>query len=156
VAASYDPRSIYKKSPSSLSNPLESVHQGVVSSLRAVAAVVEQRVLVRAPAVAVRDTPDGDTDALLDVEASVGDGDVVVGTSALDVELGDGDLLDVGASKSLESSRDTRSRVPATGTGQVSLSANAINGNTLKSRECQQTVHRQYEMVWMMGGGREG
>ncbi|KAI6765146.1 hypothetical protein HG531_012245 [Fusarium graminearum] len=77
-------------------------------------------------------TPDGDANTLGGCETRVDNGDVVVGSSSINVKLGNGNLLDVGTSEDLESSRETRGRVPATGLGKMSLGTDAIDGNTLR------------------------
>lgn len=56
------------------------------------ARVEEQWVVARAPAVRVTDAPDGDSDAVGDVEARLGRRDVVLAGRADDVELRDGAL----------------------------------------------------------------
>lgn len=105
----------------------ESVDDGSVSSLGVVVSIEQKTVVLLAPRVLVRDTPDGDTNALGDVEAGLGDGSVVVGGGSADVELGDGNLLDTRVGEGSESTLDL-----ASGTGvKVSLRANTIDGNTL-------------------------
>jgi len=96
-----------------------------------VVAVEKERAVAGSPAVLVRDTPDGDADALGDLEAGVHDGEVVVGRGARDVELGDGDLLNVGGGKSFQGSGDTRGRVPAARGSKMGLRADAVDGNAL-------------------------
>ena len=74
---------------------------------------------------AIAHTPHGDTHALGLVQAALGDGGVVVDVVVLDVQLGDGDLLDAGRGKGLDGAgeRAALARV------QVALRADAVNGN---------------------------
>lgn len=105
----------------------ESVDDGSVSSLGVVVSIEQKTIVLLAPRVLVRDTPDGDTNTLGDVEAGLGDGGVVVGGGSADVELGDGNLLDTRVGEGSESTLDL-----ASGTGvKVSLRANAVDGNAL-------------------------
>ena len=64
----------------------------VFNSLRVEVGVEEERVGRRPPGVLVGDTPAGDRHAGGLSEASLHDGDVVVGRSVHDIELRDGDL----------------------------------------------------------------
>jgi len=73
---------------------LQGRDDGVVVALGVVAAVEEEGVALGAPRVVVTNTPNGDTNALGDVEAALDDVDVVVVVAVLDVELSHGDLLD--------------------------------------------------------------
>ena len=81
---------------------LESLDDGVVGRLGAEVAVEQQRVGAGAPRVRVADAPDGDADAGRHVQARLGDLRVVVGGRLLDVELGDGHLLDARGGEGLE------------------------------------------------------
>ena len=63
-----------------------------VRLLRLEAAVEEQRVLTGPPGLSVRNTPSSDTNAVVEIQAGLGDGLVVGSLGASDVELGDGDL----------------------------------------------------------------
>lgn len=115
------------------STPLvEGVADSSVSGLGLVVAVEEKRVGV-SPRVLVRDTPDSDTNTLRNIETRLGDSGKVGSTTVLNVELGDGNLLDVGTSENLESSRETRSRVPATRLGKMGLATNTVDGDTLSN-----------------------
>lgn len=78
-----------------INNSLQSVDQGIESSLGLVVAVVEEGVLTRSPRVLVRDTPDSDADTLRNGKASVHDSKVIVSTGASDIKLSDGNLLGV-------------------------------------------------------------
>lgn len=86
----------------SLSLSSERLSNGVEGGLGVVLAVEEERVGAGAPRVGVADTPDGDTNAGLDVEAALDDGGEVIGGGLLDVELGGRDLLDAGGGEGLE------------------------------------------------------
>lgn len=110
---------------------LQGVHEGVVCCLGLVVAVEEERVVIGPPAISVRDSPDGDSDTLGDLETSVHDGEVVVGSSTGDIELGDGNFRNIGCGKGSESSGNTRGRVPSARSGQVALGSNTIDGNAL-------------------------
>ena len=55
---------------------LEGIDNGSVSSLLLEAAVEKQRAVAASPRLAVRNTPLGDTNTVLDVDASVDDLDV--------------------------------------------------------------------------------
>jgi len=112
-------------------NPLQGIDQCSVCCLWLVVAVKKERVVTRSPAVLVRDSPDGDSDALWDLEAGVHDSEVIVGGGTRNVELGDGNLLDVGRSESPQGSGNTRGRVPSAGGCQVALGANAVDWDTL-------------------------
>ena len=83
--------------------------------------------MLLAPRVLVRDTPDGDTDTLGDVEAGLGDGGVVSSRGSADVELSDGNLLDTSGSQSLESALDT---IGGTGV-EMGLRTNTVDGDAL-------------------------
>ena len=65
------------------------------------------------------------------METGVHDSEVIVGGGTRDVELGDGNLLDVGRSESPQGSGNTRGRVPSTGSGQVGLGSDAVDWNAL-------------------------
>jgi hypothetical protein len=105
----------------------ESVDNSSVSRLRVVVSIEQKAVVLLAPRVLVRNTPDGDTNALGDVEAGLSDGGVVVGGSSADVELGDGNLLDTRVGEGSESTLDL-----ASGTGvEVGLGADAVDGDAL-------------------------
>jgi len=80
---------------------LKGADERSVGLLRLEAAVEEERVLTRPPGLSVRDTPSSDTNAVVEVQAGLGDGLVVGSLGAGDVELGDGDLGGNGG-KSLE------------------------------------------------------
>jgi hypothetical protein len=113
-------------------SPLQSADKGVVSLLRLVVVVKQQRAVAAAPALLVGYTPYSDTNTLGNGKTSVHDGKEVASSSTLDVELGDGNLLDIRGSQSLEGSGNTRSRVPSTGLGKMALATDTINGDTLR------------------------
>lgn len=116
-----------------VNNPfLQGVEEGADSSLGLVVAVVQQGVLLGAPALLVGDAPNGNAHALLDLEAGVHNGKVVVGRSAGNVKLGNGDLLHVGGGEGLESGGSARSSVPTARGSQVRLGADAVNGDALE------------------------
>ena len=86
--------------------------------------VEEKGGLVGEPAVGVTAAPAGDTDTVLDVNAALGDGNVVRLRGAGDVELGDGNLG--GAfTENLESSGVGGTRASE----QVRLGTDAVDGN---------------------------
>ena len=99
---------------------------GVVGSLGVEAAVEEQGVARGPPRVLVAHAPDRDADALGLGEAALGNGGVVVGVAALDVELGDGDLLDPGNGAER---LDRAGEVGALPCVEVTLSADAVDGD---------------------------
>lgn len=104
---------------------LQDVAKVVVSSLGLEVGVEQERRGLLPPAVLVADTPDGDTDAVLEVNASVDGGLVVGGRGTGDVELGDGALADDGA-EVLQGSGVLRDGPAA---AQVRLGANTVDGN---------------------------
>lgn len=105
----------------------ESVDNSSVSSLGVVVSIEQKAVVLLAPRVLVRYAPDGDTNALGDVEAGLGNGSVVVGGGSADVELGDGNLLHTRVGEGSESTLDL-----ASGTGvKVSLRTNTVDGDAL-------------------------
>ena len=89
----------------------------------------------------ISDTPNGDTDTLGSVQASLHDGDVVAGGCLGNIELSDGDLLDVGRCESVQGSL-SRAALSA---GQVSLTANTLDqarvGRVDSVDEGNQTSH---------------
>ena len=87
-----------------------------VGLLRLEAAVEEERVLTGPPGLGVRNTPSSNTNAVVEVQAGLGDGLIVGSLGASDVELGDGDLGGNGG-ESLEGVGG------AAGGGQVRLGA---------------------------------
>lgn len=97
-----------------------------------VVTIEEKRVLAGSPTLLIRNTPDSDTNTLRNLKTTVHDGQIVVGSGPSNVELGDGNLLDVGGSKSSQGSGSARGRVPSTGSGQVRLTADTIDGNALR------------------------
>lgn len=98
---------------------------GVVSGLCLEVGIEEEGVLALPPAVLVADTPDGDTDAVLGVQASTDGSLVIVGRGTLDIELRHGALASDSA-KSLERLGDIRD---GPGAAQVRLGANAVDGD---------------------------
>jgi hypothetical protein len=107
-------------------------HQGVVCCLGSVVAVKQERIIARSPAVLIRNTPNSDADTLGNTNTPIDDSPVVTGRSTRDIKLSDGNLRDVGGSKRSQSSWDTRRWVPSTGSGQVSLCSDTIDGDTLR------------------------
>ena len=71
----------------------------------------------------VGDTPNRDPDALRNVQASLDDGNVVAGGCLGNIELSDGDLLDVGSGESAQGSLSCASL----STSQVSLTADTLD-----------------------------
>lgn len=94
----------------------EGADEGGVGLLRLEAAVEEERVLTRPPGLSVRDTPSSNTNAVVEVQAGLGDSLVVGSLGASNVELGDGNLGGNGG-ESLEGAGGTGGR------GQVRLGA---------------------------------
>lgn len=87
----------------------EGADEGGVGLLGLEAAVEEERVLTRPPGLSVRDTPSSNTNAVVEVQAGLGDGLVVGSLGASNVELGDGNLRGNG-SEGLEGAGGTRGR----------------------------------------------
>jgi hypothetical protein len=111
--------------PSIASNLLEGVENSGVGLLGVVAVVEEEGVTLGPPGVGVADTPDGDTDAVLLVEAGLGDVGPVSLLGVLDVDLGHGALGSRAAEK--------LHGVNGGGTlarAQVSLRTDTVNGDT--------------------------
>jgi hypothetical protein len=131
-------------------NLLQVAEQGVVSGLGLVVAVEQQRAGLLAPAVLVGNTPDGNANTLGQlksmlacgigfgsrletyVKTALHDSDVVVGSGTSNVKLSDGDLLDVGASENLESIGNLGGGVPSSGSSEMGLRADAVDGDTLR------------------------
>lgn len=78
-------------------NNLQTVQNGGIRRLGLEVRIKQQRRAARPPAIRVAEAPNGDADAVGDVQASLGGGDVVGGGGADDVELGDGALVGGGA-----------------------------------------------------------
>jgi hypothetical protein len=97
----------------------------VVGSLGVEVAVEQQGVALGPPGVVVTNTPKGDTDAVLLVQASLDNVGPVGLLGVLDVELGDGALW----GSSAESSHGSRGLGTLSG-DKMGLGANAINGKT--------------------------
>jgi hypothetical protein len=97
----------------------------VVSALGLVAGVEQQRVALRPPGVVVADTPDGNTNAVLLVDASFNDVGPVGRRSILDINLSHGAF-----GRGTTESSHGRDGVGALAGGQVGLRADAVNGNT--------------------------
>ena len=97
-------------------NLLEGADERGVRLLRPEAAVEKERVLTRPPGLSVRDTPSSNTNAVVEVQAGLGDSLVVGSLGASNVELGDGNLGGNGG-ESLEGAGGTGGR------GQVRLGA---------------------------------
>lgn len=110
---------------------LQSANQGVVSLLGLVISVEQERAVVGAPTVLVGDTPDGDTNTLGNGKTTVHDSQEVACCGAGDIELSDGNLLDIGASQCLEGVGDAGGWVPTARCGKMGLCANTVNGNAL-------------------------
>jgi hypothetical protein len=90
--------------------------EGGVGLLGLEAAVEEERVLTGPPGLSVRDTPSSNTNAVVEVQAGLGNSLVVGSLGASDIELSDGNLRGDG-SKGREGAGGTRGR------GQVRLGA---------------------------------
>jgi len=105
---------------------LEGSQDGVVSSLGVEAGVEEQRVALGPPGVVVTDTPDGNADAVLLVDAGLNNVGPVGLLRVLDVNLGHG-ALGCGAA---EKSHGVDGGSTLTG-GQVSLRTDTVNGPSL-------------------------
>ena len=105
---------------------LESIENGGVSLLGVEVGVEEEGVAVGPPGVAVADTPDGDTDAVGLVEASLDNVGPVGLLGVLDVDLGHGAL----GSRAAEKLHGVDGGGALAG-AQVSLGADTVNGNTL-------------------------
>jgi hypothetical protein len=112
---------------STIQNLAESVNNSAVGRLGLVLSVEEEAVLLLAPRVLVRDTPDSDTDTLGDVKASLGNSSVVGSRGSTDVELSDSNLLDTSGSHLLESSLDTVGGTRV----EMGLRTNTVNGDAL-------------------------
>ena len=104
---------------------LQDAAEIVVSSLGLEVRIEQQGRGLLPPAVLVADTPDGDTDTVLEVNASIHCGLVVRGRGSGDVELGDSAFADDGA--------EVLQRGGVLGDGpaatQVRLRANAVDRN---------------------------
>lgn len=105
----------------------ESVYNSAVGRLGLVVTVEEETVLLLAPRVLVRDTPDRDADTLGNIEAGLGDNGVIVGGGRTDIELSDGNFLNTSGSHLLESRLDT---VGGTGV-EMGLGADTVDGDAL-------------------------
>lgn len=82
------------------------------------------------PRVGVRNTPNSDTDTVLDIGTSVEDGDPISGLTVVDIQLSYR-ALGSGFAKSLQSSRDTRDGEKGAWGAEVGLGADAVNRNTV-------------------------
>lgn len=71
---------------------LEGADKGGVGLLGLEAAVEEERVLTGPPGLGVRNAPNSDTNAVVEVQAGLGDGLVVGSLGAGDVKFSDGNL----------------------------------------------------------------
>lgn len=120
----------------------ESVDNSGVSGLSLVLSVEEKAVLLLAPRVLVRDTPDSNTDTLRNVKASLGNGSVVGSRGRADVELSDGNLLYTSGSHLLESSLDT---VGGTGV-EMGLRTDTVNGDALGDPLLDVSDHTSLEL----------
>ena len=113
---------------------LEGADEGGVSRLGLEAAVEEERVLTGPPGLGVRHTPSSDTNAVVEVQACLGNGLVVGSGSASNVKLSDGNLRSNGG-ESLEGAGS------AAGRGQVRLGACDVvsDSNCLCADGCKWT-----------------
>jgi hypothetical protein len=104
---------------------LESSQNLVVGSLGLEAGIEQQRVTLGPPGVVVTYTPDGDTDAVGLVQASLDDVAPILSVGILDVDLGQR-TLGSGTAKSCHGGRGvgTLARL------QVTLRADAVDGDT--------------------------
>jgi hypothetical protein len=103
----------------------QSLENSVVGRLGVEAAVEEQRVALGPPGVLVTNTPDGDTDTVLLVQASLDNVGPVRSLGVLDVDLGESALW----GSSAESSHGSRSVSTLSGC-QVTLGTDTVNGDT--------------------------
>jgi hypothetical protein len=104
---------------------LECSQDLVVGSLGLEARVEQQRVTLGPPGVVVTNTPDGDTDAVLLVQASLDDIGPILTVGVLDVDLGER-TLGSSAAKSCHGGGGVSTLAGL----QVTLRANAIDGDT--------------------------
>ena len=103
---------------------LQSSQNGVISIFRLIVGVEQQRVTRRPPRVAVTNTPDGDTNTISLVQASLDHISLVRLLSILNVDLSQRTL----GSSSAESGHGSR-RIGSLAGGQVTLRTNTVDGD---------------------------
>lgn len=101
-----------------------------IRSLGLVVGIEKKRCRACAPRIGIAYTPDRDTKTLSNVQARLHSSGVVAGGSTVDVELGDGDIVDICGGELGKRRGEASSVVPATGSSKMGLRSNTIDRDT--------------------------